>query len=179
MVTQIFQRCRNPLNILDAISVKRSKFNNEDPQILAPNYKIYLLSDSGPGIFAPALECKNSAENLDLFLLCHQSHLLTFLTFKVILLFTLLQIRLVCYYQDVTTQRNVCWLHQYIRTHSATSFNWVWQTGSNEVFVGRGTPLDKGDKNGDTPLLLAAGHSKLEAFRFLKETGADINIRDA
>ena len=46
-------------------------------------------------------------------------------------------------------------------------------------FVGRGTLLDKGDKNVDTPLLLAAGHSKLEAFRFLKETGADINIRDA
>jgi len=55
----------------------------------------------------------------------------------------------------------------------------VWQTGSNEVFVGRGTLLDKGDKNGDTPLLLAAGHSKLEAFRFLKEIGADINIRDS
>jgi hypothetical protein len=50
-----FQRCRNPLNILDAISVTRSIFNSEDPQILAPNYKIYLPGYSGLGICVPPL----------------------------------------------------------------------------------------------------------------------------
>lgn len=36
----------------------------------------------------------------------------------------------------------------------------------------------KADKDGGTPLFLAAGHSKLEVFHFLRKIAADINIHD-
>ena len=49
---------------------------------------------------------------------------------------------------------------------------------ATKAFVERGAAVDKDDKNGDIPLLLAARYGKLEVFRYLTEEGADINIRD-
>jgi ankyrin repeat protein len=49
---------------------------------------------------------------------------------------------------------------------------------ATKALVERGAALNKTDKNGDTPLLLAATHGKLEIFRYLTEKQADINIRD-
>jgi hypothetical protein len=37
-----FPKIQEPLKIPDATSLTRSKFHTEDPQILAPTYKIYL-----------------------------------------------------------------------------------------------------------------------------------------
>jgi len=49
---------------------------------------------------------------------------------------------------------------------------------ATKTFVEGGSAVGKADKNGDTPLLLAARYGKLEVFRYLTEIGAQISICD-
>jgi ankyrin repeat protein len=45
--------------------------------------------------------------------------------------------------------------------------------------VERGAAINNTNKDGVTPLMVAAQQSKIEIFRYLTEIGADINIRNA
>ena len=49
---------------------------------------------------------------------------------------------------------------------------------ATKTFVEGRSAVGKADKNGDTPLLLAARYGKLQVFRYLTEIGAEISICD-
>jgi hypothetical protein len=72
-----FPKIQEPHTIPNAISVARSEFHTEDPQILAPTYKTLLSRCLCTwNLCASDLEDKKWAEMMDLFLRCYQSHLL-------------------------------------------------------------------------------------------------------